>query len=238
MKSKDMTIEMNHLGQPLGPVVENWQKCPRPNGDRLVGRYCYLEPLNADRHGSDLFAANSQDQDGAIWTYLPYGPYEDEADYLTWIRDMTSGNDPFFQAVMNLESGKAEGIASFMRINEDMGSIEVGHINFSPALQKTRAATEAIYLMIKHGFDLGYRRFEWKCNALNAGSVRAAERYGFTAEGVHRYAGVYKGRSRDTAWFSILDHEWPDIQARFEAWLDPANFDDQGNQKMRLAEVS
>jgi RimJ/RimL family protein N-acetyltransferase len=202
----------------------------------MTGRFCRLDPLSADRHGADLHAANVRDTEGRMWTYLAYGPFKGLDAYLGWARRMEASTDPLFHAVIDATSGKAVGVASYLRIEPEVGVIEVGHIAFSPLLQRTPAATEAMYLMMRRAFDeLGYRRYEWKCDALNAPSRDAAERLGFTFEGVFRQATIYKGRNRDTAWYSILDREWPARQAAFEAWLDSANFDRQGRQRRSLA---
>ncbi|RED54378.1 GNAT family N-acetyltransferase [Aestuariispira insulae] len=228
-----MAYETNELGQPLDAPVPGWKACPRPTDEAFEGSWCRLEPLRPD-HATGLFQANASDEDGAIWTYLPYGPFESEAAYADWIASVSGGTDPFFYAIIDLGTGKVTGVASYLRINPAMGSIEVGHINYSPLMQKTPAGTEAMYLMMRQAFSLGYRRYEWKCNALNEKSCKAARRLGFTPEGIHRQAGIYKGRNRDTAWFSILDSEWPAIQAEMERWLRSDNFDATGAQKSRL----
>jgi RimJ/RimL family protein N-acetyltransferase len=176
------------------------------------------------------------DTDGRNWTYLPYGPFEELDDYRTWMRSACLGNDPFFHAVIDRKSGKATGVASFLRIDPGPGVIEVGHINYAPPLQRTPAATEAMFLMMCRVFDeLGYRRYEWKCDALNAPSRAAALRLGFQFEGIFRQATIYKQRNRDTAWYAIVDRGWPALKARFERWLDPANFDAEGRQRRSLA---
>ena len=169
---------------------------------------------------------------------MGYGPFATEADYRAWIVKDASGDDPLFHAIIDTATDKAIGVASYLRIFPDIGSIEVGHINYAPALQRTVAATEAMYLMMARAFDeLGYRRYEWKCDNANEKSRNAAARLGFTFEGVFRQCTIYKGRNRDTAWFSILDGEWPRVKAAFEAWLDPANFDAAGKQKRSLSDL-
>lgn len=202
----------------------------------MEGRFCRVEPLDPQRHAADLFAANSADKDGRNWTYLPYGPFAAIADYRRWVEQASRGDDPLFHAILDLPSGRAVGVASYMRIDPAMGSIEVGGINYSPLLQRRPTATEAMYLMMRRVFDeLGYRRYEWKCDELNAPSRAAAERFGFRFEGIFRQVVVYKGRNRDTAWFSIIDSEWPALKSAFERWLAPENFDGAGRQRRSLA---
>ena len=168
---------------------------------------------------------------------LPYGPFEDEAALAAQLEANAASEDPLFYAIIDLRDGRAGGVASYLRITPEHGVIEIGHIWLGLGLQRTREATEAIFLLARHAFDdLGYRRFEWKCNAANAASRSAAERFGFTFEGIFRQHQIVKGRNRDTAWYAILDHEWPAIRASFEAWLDDANFDEAGHQRRRLSE--
>jgi RimJ/RimL family protein N-acetyltransferase len=200
----------------------------------MTGRYCIVEPIDPTRHARGLFAAYSLDTSGRGWTYFPYGPFTEEGAFQDWLDGMAAKDDPFFHAILDA-NGEALGLASFMRISPDTGSIEVGHIHYSPELKQSRAATEAMYLMMRRAFDeLAYRRYEWKCDSLNAPSKRAAERLGFTYEGTFRQHIVSKGRNRDTAWYSIIDTEWPSIKGAMEAWLDPANFDARGMQRTRL----
>lgn len=227
----------NELGQPIGPALPDWRPPPHPAQQALAGRFCRVEPLDLARHARELFAANSEDREQRMWTYLYSGPFASYEEYERWLAERLPGRDPLFRAFVELPSGRAVGIGAFMRIDPAAGSIEVGHIALSPLLQRSPAATEAMYLMMRHAFELGYRRYEWKCDALNAPSRRAAERLGFTFEGVFRQATVYKGRSRDTAWYSVVDREWPAVRAGFERWLDPANFDADGRQRRRLAEL-
>jgi RimJ/RimL family protein N-acetyltransferase len=232
-----MSEHLNHLGQPIGQPLPGWQARPRPPRTAIDGRYCRVEPLDPSCHAADLLAANAEDRDGRNWTYLPYGPFARNEDYRQWMDQVCRGDDPLFHAIIARDSGRAAGVASLMRIDPASGVIEVGGINYSPRLQRRPAATEAMYLLMRRVFDeLGYRRYEWKCDALNAPSRAAAARLGFRFEGIFRQAIVYKGRSRDTAWFSIIDSEWPALKAAFEAWLDPANFDAAGRQKQRLSE--
>jgi RimJ/RimL family protein N-acetyltransferase len=202
----------------------------------MQGRYTSLEPLDAMRHAPALFAAFMAAPDARDWTYLPTEPPTDLDAYQANLARAQMGEDPVFHVILDSPGGKPAGIAAFLRIDPANGVIEVGHINLSPALKQTRAATEAMYLMMRRVFDeLGYRRYEWKCDSLNAPSRQAALRYGFQFEGIFRNAIVTKGRNRDTAWFSVTDREWPDRRAAFETWLDPANFDAAGRQRRKLA---
>jgi RimJ/RimL family protein N-acetyltransferase len=200
----------------------------------MAGSFCRLEPLDPALHADDLHRANSADESGAIWTYLAYGPFASVREYREWMSANCLGSDPLFYAIVDPVDGKPKGVASYLRIAPAIGSIEVGHLLFSPALKQSTAATEAMFLMMEQAFALGYRRYEWKCDSLNAASRRAAERLGFTFEGIFRNATVYKGRSRDTAWYSIIDQEWPALRGAFLTWLKPSNFDSQGRQKSPL----
>jgi len=225
----------NEFGLPIGTALERWQPPPPPTRCVLEGRWCRVEPLDADRHGPQLHAANSLDREGRMWTYLQGGPYASLDEYLAWLRPRQAGDDPMFFAFVDAATGSATGVGSYLRIEPASGSVEVGHLQFSPLLRRTAAATEVMYLMMRNAFELGYRRYEWKCDALNAASRRAAERLGFTFEGVFRQATVYKGRNRDTAWYSVLDSEWPTLERGFRRWLQPGNFDASGRQRRSLA---
>ncbi len=234
-----MSEQVNHLGQPIGFPVPGWRPRPLPPRSAMLGRSCRVEPIDADRHAADLHDANARDREGRIWTYLPYGPFETSAAYRQWMESACLGDDPLFHAIVEGQSGKAVGVASYLRIEAAQGVIEVGHINYAPALQRTVAASEAMYLMMKRVFDeLGYRRYEWKCDALNAGSRAAAERLGFRYEGLFRQAALYKGRNRDTAWYAVIDREWPALKSAFEEWLDPTNFDADGRQIRSLSSLT
>lgn len=214
-----------------------WKPPPRPPRAALEGRHCRLEPLDAAQHAAALYAANSLDRQGRLWTYLQYGPFDSLGEYRAWLEARETAADPLYFAIVDRSSGLATGLASYLRIDPANGSIEVGHLQFSPRLQRTTAATEAMYSMMKQVFELGYRRYEWKCDSLNAPSRRAAERLGFTFEGLFRQAVVYKGRSRDTAWYSIIDSEWPRLDAAFQRWLDPGNFDAEGRPRASLSSL-
>jgi len=233
-----MTDHVNHLGQPIGFPLPGWSPRPRPPRTTMEGRFCRIEPIDVDRHGADLHAANLEDKEGRNWTYLAYGPIATLDEYRDWLRKTCLGDDPLFHAVIELTSGRAVGVASYLRIDPAPGVIEVGHINYAPPLQRTVAATEAMFLMMRRVFDeLGYRRYEWKCDAVNAPSRAAALRLGFQYEGIFRQATVYKSRNRDTAWYAIIDRDWPALKARYERWLDPANFDAAGRQRRKLSEI-
>lgn len=234
-RSSDRDIARNALGQPVGFPVPGWQARPLPPATPLEGRFARIERLDPARHAADLHAANAADRSGAMWTYMGYGPFADLAAYRAWAEDMAPKPDPLFHAIIDRDSNSARGVASYLRIDPVNGVIEVGHIAYAPSLQRTSAATEAMYLLMWRVFDeLGYRRYEWKCDALNAPSQAAARRLGFTYEGTFRQAMVYKGRNRDTAWYAITDRDWPRLKAGFEAWLAPANFDAAGRPLRRL----
>ncbi len=220
----------------LGEIVANWTPPPRPGPGVLEGRFVRQEQLDAARHAADLFAAF----EGAdwVWDYMPYGPFADLAAHRAWVESVAGQPDPFFYAVCDAASGKAMGVASFLRIDPANGVIEVGHINFSPALQRSPAATEAMALMMGWAFGAGYRRYEWKCNALNLPSRRAGQRLGLSFEGVFRQAVIVKGRNRDTAWFALIDKDWPRVRDAFATWLDPANFDAGGHQRRSLSALT
>ena len=205
----------------------------------MQGADCRLEPLDLSRHGEALHQAFCRSQDDRDWTYMFYGPFPSLAEFLDWIQALALGEDPLFHAVINSASGEAVGMAGYLRIEPEMGSIEVGHIHFSPLIQRTPLATEAMYLMMERVFDqLGYRRYEWKCDALNERSRRAALRLGFSFEGIFRQMMVTKGRSRDTAWFSIIDKEWPQIKRAYRQWLSPDNFGRDGQQLVSLRSLT
>jgi RimJ/RimL family protein N-acetyltransferase len=230
-----MNLPTNAFGQPIGEPVPNWQPVSPPPLTTMEGQFCRVEPIDVDRHAADLFAAFRADEANRNWTYLPYGAFETEATLRDWMVEDCMGSDPLFHAVVEKDTARAVGVASYLRIEPTVGVIETGHIHYSPLLQRRPAATEAMFLMMRRVFaELGYRRYEWKCDALNAPSRRAAERLGFRFEGIFRQATIYKGRNRDTAWYSILDREWPLLEQAFSHWLDPANFDEHEEQKVSL----
>jgi len=230
--------ELNDYGQAVGLPVASWQGAPFPPREVLHGTTVRLEPLDADRHAESLWAAMQLPGAERNWTYVSYGPFATLADYRDWLAQMAAQQDPLFYVAIDVASGEALGVASYLRIDPANGSIEVGHLNFSPRMQRSRAATEMMYLMMANAFALGYRRYEWKCNALNKPSWQAALRFGFQFEGLFRQVRVDRGRNRDTAWFSILDNEWPVLRAAFETWLAPDNFDAAGGQRRALSTLT
>ncbi len=233
-----MTQRENELGQPIGPELPGWTGAEQPPREPIEGRFCRIEPLDAERHSQDLYEAYSEDAGGKLWTYMFAGPFASVEDLRAWMEPACKTDDPLFHALIDSATDKAVGIAAYLRIKPDHGVIEIGSITYSPRLQRTRAATEAMYLLMTRAFDeLGYRRYEWKCDSLNAASRRAADRLGFTYDGLFRQAVVYKGRSRDTAWYSIIDRDWPAIKRAYLKWLDAGNFDRDGRQNRRLQEL-
>lgn len=229
----------NQFGEPIGLPVGAVVRPGLPDETvRPTGQYCYLEALDADKHAAELYAAYSFDTDGRLWTYMPQGPFSNEVEYRVWVEGAHHKADPFFYAIIDSESDKAVGVASYLRIDPTSSSIEVGWITYSPLIQQKPIATEAMYLMMKNAFDLGYRRYEWKCNAQNAPSISAAMRLGMSFEGLFRQAGMVKGHNRDTAWFAILDRDWPIAQNAFVAWLDARNFAENGQQVLRLSDLT
>ena len=238
MRDEEPAPRRNGWGQPIGTDLREWHPPARPTRAELSGVRCRLEPLDAPRHAADLWSAWSFQPSEAIWTYLPYGPFPDATSHAAWIEEQSRSLDPLFFAVIDQTTGRTLGWVSWLRITPEHGVIELGHLVFSPALQRTPTATEALFLMMREAFQLGYRRLEWKCDSLNAPSRAAAERLGFRFEGVFRQAIVYRGRNRDTAWYSVVDREWPELGAIFERWLSPDNFDAEGRQRLRLSELT
>ena len=233
-----MTVSRNQLGQPIGFPLPSWRPPPLPPREPMEGKFCRLEPVDPDHHAESLFQEFATDTAGKTWTYLAYGPFGSCSDYKQWMQAQCLGDDPLFFAIVERSSGRPLGLSSYLRIMPSAGSIEVGHIAYSTELQRTPAATEAMYLMMKRAFELGYRRYEWKCDSLNAASRAAAQRLGLSFEGIFRQATVYKGRNRDTAWYVAIDTEWPALQQAFQSWLDPSNFDGHGEQRKRLSELT
>lgn len=220
-----------------GEPITDWQPCNAPPATPMRGLYCSVEPLNPDKHGADLYRSFAQDTSEKNWTYLPYGPFQSEQQFNDWMSTTCTQADPLFHAIIDNKTRKPTGVASYLRIDAPIGVIETGHIHYSPLMQRTPLATDAMYLMMRRVFDeLGYRRYEWKCDSLNAPSRNAALRLGFKYEGTFRQATMYKGRNRDTAWFSVIDKEWPSLKSAFERWLEPGNFD-AGVQKISLARL-
>lgn len=232
------TPRVNELGQPIGPSVGDWQPPPWPPRTVMRGRYCNLEPLDSARHGTDLWTVFAEDIEGRGWTYMPYGPFADEPAFRRWLEQTCGGDDPLFFAIVEPQNGQAVGLASYLRITPKHGVVEVGHLHFSQRIQRSPATTEAMVLMMRQAFALGYRRYEWKCDALNGPSRAAAMRLGFQYEGVFRQHVVYKGRSRDTAWFAVTDADWPQLEPVLERWLSPENFGPEGGQLSRLSELT
>ena len=233
-----MDGHINELGQPIGFPVPDWQPSEHPRGARMQGRLCRLEPVDIEAHASDLYRSFGEDREQRNWTYLPYGPFAGEDAFRDWLGKTCLGDDPCFFSVIDAAEGHAVGLASYLRIEPAVGVIEVGHIHFSPRMQGKPISTEAMYLMMRRVFETGgYRRYEWKCDSLNRPSRSAAQRLGFAFEGIFRQATIYKQRNRDTAWYSILDSEWPAAKAAFEKWLDDDNFAADGGQKTSLSET-
>ena len=228
----------NEFGQWIGwHIVPDWKPAPRPPLTAMEGRLAIVEPLDAERHAAALFAANAEG-DGRNFTYYAYGPFATVEEQRAWIAGLSDDSSRMFHAIIDKASGQAVGVAAYLNIAPPMGVMEVGSLNFSPRLQQKPAATEAMYLMMRRAFDeLGYRRYEWKCDSWNLPSRVAAARLGFTYEGLFRQAIVIHGRNRDTMYFSIVDREWPRLKQAFERWLDPGNFDAQGRQKQSLASL-
>jgi RimJ/RimL family protein N-acetyltransferase len=233
-----MTERTNQFGQPIGQPVPGWSARPRPARAVITGRYCRLEPIDVSRHAAELFAHYLEAPDARDWTYLFHERPETLGAFRTYLAELERSEDPLHFTIVDVNTNLAIGTAALHRIDCVHGVIEVGSISYSPRMKRTRAGTEAIYLFMRLALDdLGYRRFEWKCDSLNAPSRAAAERFGFTFEGVFRRAIVYKGRNRDTAWYSLIAEEWPRIREAFEGWLSPENFDPSGRQRRSLREI-
>jgi RimJ/RimL family protein N-acetyltransferase len=226
----------NEHGQRIGISVADWAPVPRPEREPVEGRFSRLMPLDPAVHADDLYESVSIDGDEPSWTYMHYGPFRSPGEFHTWLTGFCTGSDPLFYAIIDKADGLAKGFASYQRINPEQGTIEVGHVYFGARLRRTVAATEAMYLMMREAFLMGYRRYEWKCDALNVPSHQAARRLGFTYEGTFRQGGVYKGRNRDISWYSIVDSEWEWLQRAFEEWLGRGNIDGNGHQLVQLGD--
>jgi len=226
---------LNKFGQPVGDELPTWQPRPRPAHSQLNGQYCRLEPLNVDKHSEQLFNAWHLVEDNRDWTYFSVDRPETQAECDAMIAHNAASQDPLFFAVVDNQTGKAIGGVSLMRIDAENGVAEIGWVNWTPLMKRSRFGTEAIYLLLSHLFDtLQYRRCEWKCHSMNEASAAAAKRFGFQYEGTFRQVLVVKGRNRDTLWFSMLDHEWPEVKLGFQGWLDANNFDANGQQKQKI----
>ena len=233
-----MSQTVNELGQPIGEALPDWAPARFPKVARMEGAFCVVELADSEKHAADLLEAYKQDTEGRMWTYLSYGPFETLDAITQWLDAASQCEDQIFYTIVEKATGGAVGIATYLRIQPKDGVVEVGGISYSPRLQRTPMGTEAMFLMMKQVFDVwGYRRYEWKCDALNAASCTSAERIGFTYDGLFRQAVIYRGRNRDTAWYSILDKDWPVIKIAFEEWLAPGNFDSDGQQKRRLTDL-
>jgi RimJ/RimL family protein N-acetyltransferase len=228
MKKKNYS---NEDGQSIGELVEGWKSCSVPPKTKMEGRYCVIEILDVEKHAEDLFHSFAKDTTDYDWTYLHYGGFKSLIKFKEWLQTECLHNDPLFHVIIDKSQNIAVGMASYMRIQQKIGNIEVGHIHFSPAMQQKTIGTEAMYLMMKRVFDeLGYRRYEWKCDSLNERSCQSAKRLGFTFEGIFRQHNIVKGHNRDTAWFSIINKEWNSIKNNYLTWLDKKNFNKVGYQ--------
>ena len=219
-------------------LVNGFIPPPHPKGIILSGELVRLEPLDIERHSADLHSANNTASEGENWKYLPYGPFNNLYEYQEWMTREALKDDPTFFSVVRVFDQKSVGLASFLRINQKHGTIEVGHINFSPLLQRTLAGTEAMYLMMRWAFENGYRRYEWKCNALNSKSRRAAQRLGLSYEGVFRQMSISKGRNRNTAWFAAIEKEWPALEKCFQLYFSENNLDKENKPIIALSELT
>lgn len=230
-----MTNSMNEIGQPIGFAIDNFVVPPRPNFTALSGNFARVEPISME-HTTAVYEAFSRDLRGFNWTYLPYGPFANQKDFVEWAKTTCFGEDPKFYTIFGPEG--ATGMASYLRIEPKVGCIEIGHIHLSPLLQRTRAGTEALLLMIEWAFNAGYRRLEWKCDALNAPSRHAAQRLGLSFEGIFRQATIYKSRNRDTAWYGATSEDWPALKRAYQAWREQKNFDAAGREIKKLSELT
>jgi RimJ/RimL family protein N-acetyltransferase len=225
-------------GNLIGLPIESIEPAERPDGSAIIGDRVRIERLSAEDHGHDLFEALTADPHPSLWTYMPQGPFDTERELTAWIAGVEQSTDPLYYAIIDVATQRAVGIAAYLRIDTQNRTIEVGWLTFSSALRRSTLATEAMYIMARYAFDRGFRRYEWKCNALNGPSIAAAERLGFSFEGVFRNAVIVKGHNRDTAWFAFTDEDWPAVRAAHEQWLLPENFDDAGNQRTSLRDAT
>ncbi|OHV08648.1 GNAT family N-acetyltransferase [Kushneria phosphatilytica] len=234
-----MNEPWTRVEQPVGFAVPDWQPPPHPGPPRLAGSYCRIEPLEASRHSDALFQSwQSSEECKARWVYLGGCPFDDLPGCRKWLAHQAANDDPAFMAIIDAASHQATGTAAYLNIVAEHGTIELGHLSFSSRLARTPAATEALYLLMRHAFALGYRRLEWKCDALNVPSRRAAERLGFSFEGIFHQHRVVQGHNRDSAWFALLDHQWPRLVPCFRQWLAPENFDAGGRQHTALSTLT
>ena len=230
-------MKINELGQPIGDALPNFKPGDLPKMERLEGRYVIVECLSKDKHGADLYEVYGPDSPADMWTYLFQNPVQSQEEWSALLDQMLTAQDRFYYAIVDKESGKALGTFALIRINRGSRVNEVGSVTYSPQLKRTRLATEAQYLLARYVFEeLEYRRYEWKCDALNQPSRYAAERLGFIYEGTFRQAVVYKGRNRDTDWLAMIDKDWPAVKIRLEKWLSPDNFDENGQQIKALSD--
>ncbi|WP_323816488.1 GNAT family protein [Cellvibrio sp. NN19] len=231
-------MELNEFNQPVGNDLTDWVPAKQPDKISIDGQFCHLERLDVDHHVKELYEAFQDSPDARHWTYLPYGPFDTCEDYRNFLYGMADLPDPYHFAIIDNSTNKAVGTIALMRIDCANGVIEVGHLAYSPRMQRTKISTEVMALMFNYVFEeLGYRRLEWKCNSLNAPSRAAAERFGFTFEGIFRQAQVSQGRNRDTAWYSMLDKEYASFRSAYDTWLSAENFDELGIQKQKLANL-
>lgn len=237
--SSKIAPRINGFGQPIGRELAEWSAAPFPPHVALAGRYCRVEPLAATRHARDIWEAQGDDPRGARWTYSFAGPFAGLAAYEKWCEGAAGARDPQHYAIVDAVSGRAAGSCAYLRVEPRHGVVEIGHIYYASRLARTRAATEAMYLLMANAFALGYRRYEWKCDSCNLPSRIAATRLGFTYEGLFRQAFVNKGRNRDTTWFAVIDGDWHGgLQQAYLRWLDPENFDAAGGQRLRLSALT
>lgn len=230
-----MTNSINELGQPVGLAIKNFIAPTRPDFTLLSGNFVHVEPISM-AHVSSLYEAFSIDLKGGNWTYMPYGPFTDPIEFAGWAKETCFGEDPKFYTIFLGED--PAGVASYLRVEPKVGCIEIGHIHLSPLLQRTRVGTEALLLMIEWAFGAGYRRLEWKCDALNAPSRHAAQRLGLSFEGTFRQATIYKSRNRDTAWYAATSEDWPALKKAYQIWRKPENFDTDGREIKKLSELT